>query len=137
MIRISGVFVFGPAWSRKGIDLNFGTSPNSSGAATRYELFRQVGYSWLLVLTAIGIASAAYVGLLNPVPSEPGPWFARSGALVTVLAIFAEQTVSKMLARMHNGIQLHVRWLVYPRRCAFVLIILGTIVWGYGDLLFK
>ncbi|CAI8763310.1 hypothetical protein EMIT043CA1_160086 [Pseudomonas brassicacearum] len=89
-----------------------------------------------MVLTAISIASTAYAGLLNPVPDEPSPCFARSGALITVLAIFAEQTVSKMIARMHSGIQLHVRWLVYPRRCAFVLIILGTIVWGYGDLLF-
>ncbi|WP_224795597.1 hypothetical protein, partial [Pseudomonas fluorescens] len=121
---------------RKEINLNFGISANSPDAATRLEFFRQVFYAWLLVVTALGIAAAAYFGLFNPRPNEPGAWFSRSGALVTVLAIFAEQIVSRMLGRMHNGIQPKVRWLVYPRACAFALIILGTIVWGYGDLLF-
>ncbi|WP_155274245.1 hypothetical protein [Pseudomonas chlororaphis] len=132
----SWVFMFGPAWSRKEMSLNFGISPGSPGAASVSEFFRQVAYAWLLLIAATVVAVAAYSGLLNPRPAEPGPWFSRSGALITVLAIFAEQVISKMLARMHNGIQPKVRWLVYPRYFAFLLIIFGTVVWGYGDLLF-
>ena len=117
-------------------NLNFGISPNSPGAATRPEFIRRVAYSWLLLISALVVAAAAYTGLFNPRPDEPGAWFSRSGALITILAIFAEQIISKMFARMHNGIQPKVRWPIYPRACAFALIILGTIVWGYGDLLF-
>lgn len=116
--------------------LNFAQSPDSPGAATTADLFGAVTLAWVLVVGAICLAVAAYAGVLKPVTDQPGQWFSRSGALITVLAIFAEQVVSRMLSRMHNGIQPKVRWLIVPRAFAFVLIIVGTVVWGYGDLLF-
>lgn len=116
--------------------MSFGQSPNSPGAATTFELFRKVACAWGLLIVAIVVAVAAYMGALNPRPEQPGEWFSRSGALLTVLAIFAELVIAKMFSRMHAGIQPKVRWLVYPRSLAFILIIIGTFVWGYGDLLY-
>ncbi|MGY2184704.1 hypothetical protein [Pseudomonas sp. SDO5591_S426] len=116
--------------------MNFAPSSNSPGAATTADFFRRVALAWLLVVGAICLAVAAYAGFLKPETDQPGQWFSRSGALITVLAIFAEQVVSRMLSRMHNGIQPKVRWLVAPRAVAFALIIAGTVVWGYGDLMY-
>lgn len=116
--------------------MSFGSSPTAPGAATTYGLFRAVASAWGLLSAAIIVAVAAYIGALNPRIEQPGEWFARSGALVTVLAIFAELVIAKMFARMHVGIQPKVRWLVYPRSIAFIVIVIGTFVWGYGDLLY-
>lgn len=85
---------------------------------------------------ALGIALAAYLGVFKPASEHPGAWFSRSGALITVLSIYAERVLANLIPGLNNAVMKHVRWISAPRQISFWIIVLGTIVWGYGDLLF-
>lgn len=88
-----------------------------------------------MILAAIAFSALAYFGAFRPDGQDPGTWFARSGAVVTVLAIYAERILASLIPRLNSDVQPLVRWMFYPRQVCFGLIVMATVVWGYGDLL--
>jgi hypothetical protein len=84
------------------------------------------------------------LGIFTPQAEPLGQWFARSGAMMTVIAVFA-QFKAASIATMIQGRAFGGSWGFYhkyKRRqtivavLSLVLVLIGTIVWGYGDLLF-
>jgi hypothetical protein len=74
----------------------------------------------------------------------PGQWFERSGAVMTVFAVFA-QFKAGSIATMIAGGTFAESWEAYHKYkryqaavavLSLVLVGIGTVVWGYGDLLF-
>ena len=106
---------------------------------------------WRTFLWAIGLCLCAVIlplfsalGYFKPQAEPLGQWFARSGAAMTVIAVFA-QFKAASIATMIQGSTFGESWAFYhkyKRRQAFatrlslVLVILGAMVWGYRDLLF-
>ena len=74
-------------------------------------------------------------------------WFQRSGSLMVFFSIALEVEQSKYITRKENtefriGTPIHIGKELseirnYIKRFSIVLILIGTIIWGYGDLLFK
>ncbi|MGH8423862.1 MAG: hypothetical protein ACRER3_16160, partial [Pseudomonas fluorescens] len=73
-------------------------------------------------------------------------WFQRSGAITTVFSMFAAAAIKVLVSRLHvpgtwgddDGCavleQFKVR-LDMANKMSFALIVLGTVVWGYGDVI--
>jgi hypothetical protein len=85
-------------------------------------------------------------GVFKPSGELLGPWFQRSGAITVVFAIFAELKASKMIDILDGGDFAGPTWQtanqLYCRKVqiyfyfSVLLIVLGTVVWGYGDLIY-
>ncbi len=81
----------------------------------------------------------------RPVDIELGNWFSRSGAAMVVLALLAEANAIKVFnifnpsGFVETGFnEFHKEYFYWPSRLnktAFTLIAIGTLIWGYGDLL--
>ena len=78
------------------------------------------------------------------VMDTPGQWFERSGAVMTAFAAFAQFKASS-IATMIRGGTFAESWEAYHKykryqagvaTLSLVLVVIGTVVWGYGDLLF-
>lgn len=91
------------------------------------------GLAWMLV------------SFYNSFGDKPEAFFARSGAVVVILAIYVEFQLSKESHKMlHNNFFAKANGLktipILPIRhivlswCAHTLVVVGTLVWGYGDL---
>jgi hypothetical protein len=74
----------------------------------------------------------------------PGQWFERRGAVMTAFAVFA-QFKAGSIATMIAGGTFGESWEAYHKYkrlqavaagLSLVLVVVGTVVWGYGDLLF-
>jgi len=84
-------------------------------------------------------------GLLKPSSEALGVWFQRSGATTVVFAVFAELKASNMLAvfkpsgfvdqTFHSTRDKYLKQVKLYNYIALFLVVLGTVIWGYGDLL--
>jgi len=88
-----------------------------------------------------------YFPQIVPLDETPATWFQRSGSLMVVLAAIAEYklitmydyfdlfntkcTVPVDLPKMYNSMYLLVT------KFSATAMILGTIIWGYGDVIYK
>lgn len=102
-------------------------------------------------LIALPIPFLAYYGVLMPVEDQLAVWFQRSGSLITIFAVIAELTMLKipeiinadgntlignvMYAPFDQG-TIQEKLFIFYRYLGGFLIILGTIIWGYGDLIY-
>lgn len=98
----------------------------------------------VLCLCAVIPPLLSMLGSFRPQAESPGQWFERSGAVMTVFAVFAHfkaDTIATMIA----GGTLGESWEAYHKYkrhqavvagLSLVLMVIGTVVWGYGDLLF-
>ena len=102
---------------------------------------------WSLVLCVCAVIPPLFsmLGSLKPQAEPLGQWFQRSGALMTVIAVFA-QFKAGSIATMIAGTTFAESWEAYHKYkrhqavvagLSLVLVVIGTIVWGYGDLLFR
>ena len=103
---------------------------------------------WAALLGAVIITSLSlYLDFI--IPSDN--WFARSGAIMVLLAVFVEYRIS---AHVYEAIQKaqHLATIVNngvpPKakpskqntkiaNAAHVTVVIGTFIWGYGDLLIE
>ncbi|MUK48265.1 hypothetical protein [Aliivibrio fischeri] len=115
---------------------------------------------WLLLLTAISFAAISVVcDVQSP---EITTWFARSGSIVVLFAVIVEFRLSSYIyedvlkaaqvSAKKKGLKVSDNPLVQanidarktvkpeaPRSrkllsiCAHILVITGTVIWGYGD----
>jgi hypothetical protein len=77
-------------------------------------------------------------------PSEPfSLWFQRSGAVMTAFAVFAQVAASNLYNEI-QGSDFAESWAAFHKYenaqraisiTSTVLVIVGTLIWGYGDIL--
>lgn len=95
------------------------------------------------------------VAAVAPVMSEivsystgHGHWFGRSGSITVLLAAVIQYRLAAQLANSQHGALVTGVMAGFPRRASLtslgrflavsslLLIIIGTAIWGYGDLMF-
>ena len=100
-------------------------------------------WAYTLCLCAVIPSFLSLVPEFRPQAEPAGQWFERSGAAMTVLAVFA-QFKATSIATMITGQGVAETWEAYRKYnsrqkiaeiLSLVLIFVGTLVWGYGDLL--
>lgn len=100
----------------------------------------------LLGLTVLVILFGS-VSTFRPSADDPEVWFQRSGALLVAFGAIVEFMLlsingavnpsgssGEQHLEMARKYQLKYRIMSYV---AFVVIFVGTVIWGYGDLLYK
>ncbi len=104
----------------------------------------------LFIISALCISAVLviYVGcsaFLMPATENTAIWFQRSGSITTAIAVFAQLKTSGFLEKI-RGSTFAESWVYYNKYSIWqsvlnfisvVIVISGTIIWGYGDLLFK
>jgi len=114
-------------------------------------------YVFLTVILFIGIG--AWFQLFNIFEDVPGIWFQRSGSLIVALSLLSEARILTKIKRLED--QIFIATLMAPnienglkaaghtreqtitpwRRVLLItnilLAILGTIIWGYGDIIYS
>jgi hypothetical protein len=105
---------------------------------------RVILWAFGLCLCAVIPPLLSLVGMFRPQAEPPGQWFERSGAVMTVFAVFAQFKANSIAAMIAGG-TFGESWELYHKykrhqavaaALSLVLVVLGTVVWGYGDLLF-
>ena len=108
------------------------------------RVWRAFLWAYGLCLCAVIPSLFSMLGIFKPQAEPLGQWFARSGAMMTVIAVFAQFRAAN-IATMIQGRAFGESWEFYHKYkhrqavaavLSLVLVVLGTIVWGYGDLLF-
>jgi cellobiose-specific phosphotransferase system component IIC len=105
---------------------------------------RAIAWAFVLCLCAAIPPLLSLVGSFRPQAEPPGQWFERSGAVMTAFAVFAQFRASGIATLIAGG-TFGESWEAYYKykrhqavaaALSLVLVVLGTVVWGYGDLLF-
>ncbi|GJL65154.1 MAG: hypothetical protein NPIRA05_01250 [Nitrospirales bacterium] len=99
----------------------------------------------LLVLSVTISVLFYFVPALNPTPDPHDVWFQRSGSFVVIIAIWAETILIQTEGYIDPYNEKHSTYDEVPyefnfhyaklEKWIFFLILAGTLVWGYGDLL--
>jgi hypothetical protein len=98
----------------------------------------------ILCLCAVVPPLFSLADIFAPEDEPLGQWFQRSGAVMTAFAVFAHFKaggIATMIAgstfaesweahHRYNRLQTLAAWL------SLVLVVIGTLIWAYGDLLF-
>jgi hypothetical protein len=99
---------------------------------------------FVLCLCAVLPPLISLTGIFRPQGEPLGQWFERSGAVMTVFAVFAQIGAGGIAAMIAGG-TFAESWQAYHKYkrlqaiaagLTLVLVVVGTVVWGYGDLLF-
>lgn len=94
-----------------------------------------------------GAALFGLASLCASVYANDGLWFARSGAIMVLLAVVVDYRVAKVQQNRNAEATMLAGLLQIPMsgdlskaeqrisRSAHILAIAGTVIWGYGDLI--
>lgn len=118
----------------------------SGASADVRSVARRLYFCVTLIAAALALPLLAYLGWMKPALKSPGSWFQRSGALTTLAAAW----VQVLLLRFQSNVTLtgFVKTIEkYPIQrytqlynvllyAAGTVALLGTAIWGYGDLLY-
>jgi uncharacterized membrane protein YhaH (DUF805 family) len=116
-------------------------------AAYERRIRRAIFWAFVLCLCAVMPPLLSLPGGLRPDAAHadtPGQWFERSGAVMTAFAVFAQFRAGGLAAMIAGGTfaeswQAYHKYKHYQTALAvlsLVLVVIGTVIWGYGDLLF-
>jgi hypothetical protein len=108
-------------------------------------MHRSYKYDWLILGGAVLVGVASVFG---DYVSESYNWFSRSGSIVVLLSVVVEYRISSHIYEdiqradfQQSKINLLVPIKAKPTKqrkrvsnAAHFLLVLGTIIWGYGDL---
>lgn len=112
-------------------------------AQEEFKKYKSARFKFALcIFISVVCALLAAFGILKPVNEPVVIWFQRSGSLVVLFAAIGEYYVSNMRATLrpagYVGITAMENELSFSVKCyhsaALTLVIMGTIIWGYGDL---
>lgn len=109
---------------------------------------RKYTIEWSLIGVAILVAA---VSVIADYYSTDYNWFARSGSVVVLLAAFIEFKVSshiyddiQRIQFLQATVEMPVPFKAKPTKSrrnvsfvAHILLVTGTIIWGYGDLIWS
>lgn len=96
----------------------------------------------LLVFSLIFIMTSM-MGFLKPSNELAEVWFQRSGSIAVALAIFAEVGLVSFSIKQNKllteglFIQELQPWIDRGELLAKTMLVVGTLVWGYGDLIYQ
>jgi hypothetical protein len=99
----------------------------------------------ILCLCAVVPPLFSLTGIFAPEDEALGQWFQRSGTVMTVLAVLAQFKAAGIATTMIAGGTFAETWEAYHKFHRFqvlaawlslVLVVIGTLIWAYGDLLF-
>jgi len=116
----------------------------------RYRSTTWVCYALVLLLIAAAIAAPLYAGLGHWTPAgESRPiWMQRSGAVTTLFSFIAGAMVVFTSGRLYTPgffgdavripilMEFQTRFRI-AESLIFALSVIGTAIWGYGDLLYS
>src|SRR5450830_123547 len=106
-----------------------------------------------LAVAALGIAFFVPFLVNNlfvyprPTTDSPGQWLERSGAINTVFSLLVISLMDECLATIRARIssprlkkfklyKSYEKWAIWIRNSAFLISLMGIIVWGYGSLIY-
>ncbi|WP_444896918.1 hypothetical protein [Microbulbifer sp. SSSA005] len=99
--------------------------------------------STLLIALGVIIMIGSSQGVMLPLIDKPEIWFQRSGAIAVLIAVYIEYIAQHQLksisALAYEGISLSSSYSTYfdwISKSCIALAIIGTVIWGYGDLLY-
>jgi len=109
----------------------------------KYIVTHFIGSS-LLVIVALIIGYIGYGGTFAPEGETNATWFQRSGSLIVVCALWLEFNLFKVNDLVNptgiiteDGDRFFIRYGRYFSTLKYVgavVALIGTIIWGYGDL---
>ena len=114
---------------------------------TDYEgrILRARRIYFVFCAVCIGIPILSVLGVLKPETQTVGEWFQRSGSIMVVFALFAEMKAYEMFDVLKPAAlvdhtfgyvhQKYKRQIKFFNVAALFLAIVGTVIWGYGDLI--
>lgn len=122
--------------------------PEIQALMDRHERRIKLTVLWAIALCVIAIAVpclSAFVPVLKPNSEHTNLWFQRSGSLMTVIAVFANVKAASLLELIRGGTfgeswNMHHKYITLQKVAnwtSVLLVCVGTIIWGYGDLLIK
>lgn len=102
-------------------------------------------YAFALCVLAIAPCSISFISSLKPPSEKIDLWFQRSGAAMTAFSVFSQVKVNNILEMIRGGTfaeswKMYHKYIVLQRLASgisVILIISGTVIWGYGDLLLR
>lgn len=114
---------------------------------------RRTWFYFVLIVALLAIAFLApitantFFGALKPSAESSGVWFQRSGAISTVFALLAatlQADASRKLWTPGSLGDIHKLTVLSSfdgkfsicQNLSFLFTVLGTVIWGYGDILF-
>jgi hypothetical protein len=110
---------------------------------------KRIGHAFLealiLCLCALLPPLLSLTDIFRPEDEPLGQWFQRSGIVMTVLAVLAHFKAAGITTRMIAGGTFAETWEAYHKYNRFqtlaawlslILIVIGTLIWAYGDLVF-
>lgn len=102
---------------------------------------------FIFTILAVSAPFASIYIPWRPENIDLGNWFSRSGAAMVVLSLLAEANALKIFNIFHPSGFVDIsfkdfeekfnKWPALLNKIAFTLIAIGTLIWGYGDILFK
>jgi hypothetical protein len=113
----------------------FGFEPMGTHADSVSDVRRRICVAASLTCMSIIAVVVSVQGIWRPASEPIGVWVMRSGALVTVFAILADHLLAEGLQRLPNPLIRYAPWMSFQRKLLALQVILGTVIWGYGDLL--
>lgn len=116
--------------------MNSSFEPEGKAAASRVELWRRITCALFLMGMAVAIPAFSYFGLWKPENEGIASWVMRSGALATMMALMADHLLAESEPRLTNALSGFALPIRVIRKFAFLEMIIGTAIWGYGDLIF-
>jgi hypothetical protein len=99
----------------------------------------------VLCLCAVITPLFSLMSIFRPEDEPLGQWFQRAGIVMTVFAMLAHFKAAGVAAAMIAGTTFAETWEAYHKYnmlqtravwLSLVLIVVGTLIWAYGDLLF-
>jgi hypothetical protein len=99
----------------------------------------------ILCLCALLPPLFSLTGIFRPEDEPLGQWFQRSGAVMIAFAVLAQFKAAGIATTMIAGGTFAETWEAYHKYGRFqvlaawlslVLVVIGTLIWAYGDLLF-
>ena len=105
------------------------------------------GLGLIFVVLAIAAPLIALTDWLKPMDDPSAIWFQRSGAVTTVFSLLTGAVISSILNRLlprgMTDLNIEVirgRFQIrfdYIEWASLLATIVGTVIWGYGDLILK
>jgi hypothetical protein len=88
-------------------------------------------HGWLPALIS---AAVLLLSVVADVALPGKHWFQRAGSVVTVLGAYVAYRDAKQSFKYIGG-SMYMNFELPYRKIAVVLVVVGTVVWGYGDFL--